>query len=172
MSKIPARYENSSYADVPAKLKKLFEAMKDSRKGLYLHGDVGTGKTHIAYALLKEWEAKGGRADFWNTSELLQDFKDEYDRDAFSKKHTFDRLMDSKRLLFLDDIGSEKVTDYVLERFYLLVNHRYNEMIPTVFTSNLSIGQLAEKIGDRIASRIVELCDVVPLTGEDRRLKK
>ena len=172
MSKIPARYESSTFEQVPEKIRKLFTAMKDSRKGIYITGGVGTGKTHVAYGLLKQWEESTAPADFWNVSELLQEIKDDYDRDAYSKTHTFDRLMESRRLLFLDDIGSEKTTEFVQERFYLLINRRYNEMLPTIFTSNLSIGQLAEKVGDRIASRIVEMCDVVPLSGDDKRLKK
>lgn len=170
---IPARYENASYDDVPENIKAFLRVMKDTKKGIYIHGTVGTGKTHIAYAIKKKWESvTGRRVQFWNTTELLQEIKDDFDRDNYSKTRTLERLMDSEELLILDDIGVEKVTDWALERFYLLVNRRYNEMRPIIFTSNFSLGELAERIGDRTVSRIVELCEVVRLDGTDRRLRK
>ena len=68
--------------------------------------------------------------------------------------------------------GSEKITEWVLETFYLLINKKYNERIPLVITSNFKLMNLATQLNDRIVSRIVEMCDVVELTGEDRRLIK
>lgn len=171
MRMIPKRYEGVKYEDAPADIREKFDKIAETRKGLYLHGPVGTGKTHIAFALKKHWDASArNQADFWNTSELLQEIKDDWDRDAYSKKHVFDNMMDFKGLLFLDDIGSEKLTEWVLERFYLIVNKRYNDMLPIIFTSNYSIEELAERLGDRIASRIVEMCDVVKVDGPDRRI--
>ena len=77
---------------------------------------------------------------------------------------------DNKSLLILDDIGVERVSDFVLETLYRVINYRYVNMLPTIFTSNLNIQELADKIGDRSVSRIVEMCGVVELTGSDRRL--
>ena len=168
---IPARYEKASYNDVPQNIKDMVKSMRTSKRGIYIHGNVGSGKTHIAYAIKKKWdEVMGENSKFWNTTELLQEIKDDFDRGYADKSHILERLMDTQCLLFLDDIGAEKNTEWVMERFYLLINRRYVEMRPVIFTSNYSIAELSARLGDRVASRIVELCDVVRLDGTDRRL--
>lgn len=170
---IPIRYQDASYDDVPESIKVLLREMKQNNKGLYIHGTVGTGKTHIAYAIKKQYEKVMGRtATFWSTTELFAEMKADFDRHRLDKQHTLDNLMESTRLLILDDIGAEKPTEWVQEQFYLLINKRYNEMHPTIFTSNLSISELSAQLGDRIASRIVEMCNIVRLDGTDRRLQK
>jgi DNA replication protein DnaC len=170
MSKIPPRYESAIFEDVPEAIKEAYSNLSD--KGIYIHGSVGTGKTHIAYALLKKTRADGRSAMFWNTTEMMRDIRRDLDRDSYDKTHTDSFLMDFKGVLFLDDIGSEKMTDWVAETFYLIINRRYNYILPTVFTSNFSIAELADRIGDRTVSRIVEMCKVIPLNGDDRRLSK
>ena len=168
--KIPERYKDAKYEDAPEHVRQAFEQIRQTRKGLYLYGKVGSGKTHIAYSLLKNWRDEGRSAIFWNTTNLLREIKADFDRVNSDKMFVEERITDSQALLFLDDIGSEKMTDFVAEVFYRIVNHRYNEMIPVIFTSNLPISELADKVGDRVASRIMEMCDVFELEGEDRRL--
>jgi DNA replication protein DnaC len=168
---IPKRFENAKYEEIPAEIREKFEKIHETRKGLYIHGDVGTGKTHIAYALKRKWDEKSNHpAKFLSTTELLREMRLDFDRDNYSKKRLDEEIMESKHLLFLDDVGAEKITDWVGETFYLIVNKRYNDMVPIIFTSNLPIAALAERIGDRTVSRIVEMCDVVELVGEDRRV--
>ena len=171
---IPARYEKAEYDDVPEKIQKKFEKIRTTKKGIFIHGSVGTGKTHIAYALKKQWDEENPyrTAIFWNTPELLQNEKQDFDRDSYSKKRSVERLKESKQLLILDDIGTENATGWVLDQLYMLINKRYNEMKPVIFTSNLSIEEVGKVLGDRIASRIVEMCDVIELTGDDKRLTK
>lgn len=172
MRSIPKRYEDVKYEDAPEGVRNYFEKIRETRKGLYIYGPIGTGKTHIAFALKKKWdETSRYSADFWNTSELMQEIKDDFDRDNYSKTHRFEKMMDEKGVIFLDDIGSEKLTEWVLERFYLIINKKYNDMLPIIFTSNYSIEDLAARVGDRIASRIVEMCDIIKTDGEDRRIK-
>jgi DNA replication protein DnaC len=76
------------------------------------------------------------------------------------------------KILLLDDIGSEKVSDWSKQMFYALIDRRYRNMAQTVITSNLTLQQLSETIDDRIASRISEMCLVVELKGNDFRLKQ
>jgi len=170
---IPARYEKAEYKDVPKAITKQFEKIRETKRGIFIHGSVGTGKTHIAYALKKQWDEENPyrTAIFWNTPELLQNEKNDFDRDNYSKKRSIERLKDSKQLLILDDIGTENATGWVLDQLYMLINKRYNEMKPVIFTSNLSIEDVGKVLGDRIASRIVEMCDVIELTGDDKRLQ-
>ncbi len=78
--------------------------------------------------------------------------------------------MNASRLLILDDLGAEKPTEWVRERMYEIVNQRYEWMRPIIVTSNLSPAQLAKQVGQRVASRLMEMCEVVELDGRDRRL--
>src|SRR3990167_6724620 len=169
---IPARFENAKYEDVPQKLRELFEKIKETKKGLYVYGKVGTGKTHIAYALKMAYDKpESGRVClFKNTTELLREMKTDFDRPNYDKHFAEDTLMNHTGLVILDDVGSEKITDWVAETFYLIINRRYNMMYPTIYTSNLSVEDLKDKIGDSTVSRIVEMSQVVELTGSDRRI--
>ena len=74
--------------------------------------------------------------------------------------------------LILDDLGAERITEYAAEGLYLLIDrwHR-NCKTGLIATSNLSPGELAEKIGDRIVSRLMEICPPQKLEGGDRRIK-
>src|SRR3990167_1343368 len=168
---IPARYQGAKYEDAPQELKSMFEKMKDTKKGIYIHGPVGTGKTHIAYALKSKYDQpqQGAYAQFLNITKLLHDIRQDFDKPAHQKEYWDEDVMKHEYLTILDDVGSEKVTDWVAETFYLIVNERYNHMRPTIFTSNFPLKDLAERIGERTVSRIVEMCDVVELVGSDRR---
>ena len=166
--KVPLRFKDASWDDVPGKIQKCVEEMKETRKGLFIHGGVGTGKTHIAYAIAKKVYGDRTQVEFWNSAELMDAIRRGYDKPF---DDTFEDLMKFRGLLILDDVGSEKLTEWVAERFYLLVNKKYNNMVPIIFTSNFSIEELAGRIGERVASRLVEMGHVIELTGEDRRLK-
>lgn len=176
---VPARYADAKWDDVAENTRSLFLACRETRKGLYLYGGVGSGKTHTAYALYRSAMKVGLRtkADqqaiprFWNTTELFRELRADAYREREEKKFVENELMELEGILFLDDVGSEKVTDWVLETFYLVVNKRYNEMLPTIYTSNYGIRELSERLGDRVASRIYESSVLVKMDGVDRRLK-
>ncbi len=172
MSNKPYRYRDAKWEDVPDALKKALTVSRETRRGIYIHGTVGTGKTHIAYAMCDyAQDVMHLKAQFWNTTELLADIRDDFDRNNYDKKRREEMLMEFRGLLFLDDIGAEKMTEWVQEQFYRIVNRRYEEALPTIFTSNLPIRELGERLGDRTASRIVEMCDIYPLNGADRRIE-
>ena len=173
MISIPSRYQKAEYEDVPEKIRETFRKMvKKDGRGLFIHGEVGVGKTHISIALKKKWDSvyPTRPAHFWTTPELLQDIRDDFDRDNYDKRRNVAKLIESQAPVFLDDLGSEQPTGWVLEQLYLLINGRYLEEKPLVITSNLSVEQIGQTLGDRIASRIVEMCEVVELSGKDRRM--
>lgn len=177
----PLRYQAATYKDVPEQIRTLFEEIPETRRGIYIHGEVGTGKTHIAYGLAKKWieptilpdgREKRRTAMIWNTTELLRSIKQDFDLPANQRSYAEERVMSFEGLLFLDDVGSERMSEWVSETFYLIINKRYNRRLPIIITSNFSLADQAERIGDRTASRIAESCDVVELVGGDRRLNK
>ena len=170
---IPARFQNSAYLDASKEIRNKFEQMRKTRKGLYIWGGVGTGKTHLIYALSQiptdDW--KGLEVMIFNTTDMLRQIKSQFDHPAENYyDDLFAQILQFKELLILDDLGSEKLTEWVQETFYMIINKRYEEMLPMIFTSNLKISELAGRIGERIVSRIIESCEVVELKGEDRRL--
>jgi DNA replication protein DnaC len=78
----------------------------------------------------------------------------------------------NKEVLFLDDLGAEKASDWVKEQLYIVLNERYNWCRPTMFTTNLRMKEIAEHYGERFASRLVEMCEVIKIEAPDRRLEK
>lgn len=171
---IPKRFELVKYEDVPVSISTLFDKIKDSRNGIFIHGECGTGKTHIAYALAKQAEEVQKLAvKFYNIPDLIRylkrDFSDE--NKTLSEENTnFGKLLAFKGLLILDDFGTEKLTEWVEEILYMIINKRYENVLPIIFTSNLSPEKMVEKFGDRIVSRIIGSCDVIELKGNDRRI--
>jgi hypothetical protein len=73
--------------------------------------------------------------------------------------------------LILDDIGTEKPSEWAQQNIFLIIDRRYETLRQTIFTSNLSLDELSERLGDRITSRIAEMCKVIELKGKDRRIK-
>lgn len=168
---IPPRYIGAKWEDVPEKIRDTFTSMKIGGKGVFIHGESGTGKTHIAYALFRHRTEQHKSTWLINTVQLFKDLRDDVIRSPSEKTHYMNKIMAYEGLLVFDDIGVEKATDFVLESFYLIINEKYNQMRPMVFTSNMSLGQIAMNLNDRIASRIAEMCEIVKMKGKDQRLK-
>jgi DNA replication protein DnaC len=149
------------------------DARLDSGRGLWLMGDVGTGKTTLAMLVSKAALEAGRSVAIYSLPKMLARIRRTYDADAGEQSYLefFERLT-AVDLLHIDDLGAEKRSDWVLEQLYALVNERYEEERSMVVTTNLDQAQLEEQIGPRTVSRLVEICgDPVPLFGEDRRYR-
>jgi DNA replication protein DnaC len=140
----------------------------DEGKGLWLFGDVGTGKTTLAMLVSKAGIAAGRSVAIYSLPRLMNVLHEAIGSDD-GKLELIDRLA-TVDLLHLDDVGAENGTDWVLEQLYSIVNTRYEEGRSLVVTSNLDPDALAEQIGHRTVSRLIEMCSVqIPLFGADRR---
>jgi len=168
-NRIPLRYRDIELndKDLSEKVKK---AIKEDN-GCYFFGPAGTGKTYILYGVLKRMLALGYGARLWNVPQKLAELKSEYDKNGGGESEICEILKDNC-VLFLDDFGAEKLTEWNNEIMYRLINYRYENMLTTFFASNLSLQELAERNGDRLASRIAEMCNVVKIDGDDRRITK
>ncbi|MGQ9826036.1 MAG: ATP-binding protein, partial [Desulfotomaculales bacterium] len=79
-------------------------------------------------------------------------------------------LLKTLELVVLDELGAEKSSEWVTERLYVIINARYNEMLPTIITSNLEMEELEALPGwERIVSRLFEMCHLVKVDGKDYR---
>jgi len=154
---------------------------------LYLHGHVGCGKTHLACAIANraidriavrdeaaEYAGKYGEARFLTrkpvrfttAAEMLAEI-----RRSFRNAAQTDILAECKRarLLILDDLGAEKPSDWTRECLFELFDHRNEEGLPTVITSNLSPDSLREQLGERITDRIRDRAAAVRVPGGSER---
>jgi DNA replication protein DnaC len=77
--------------------------------------------------------------------------------------------MKKAKLLFIDDLGIEKTSDRYLENLYLIINYRYENKLPTIITSNMSLEDLEKHLTPQITSRIKSMCKIIQFTGKDRR---
>lgn len=171
---ITPRFRDRTFAsfEVTEQNRRAYEAAAAFRpvgdgQGLMFHGPTGVGKTHLAAAIANAYI---GRVSvlYVSVPELLAEIRANMNRSGDSN-----RLEIAKRaeLLILDDIGAEKPSEWVRETQFVLINHRYEHRLPTVYTSNCSLAEIEDRLGSRISSRIAEVSRVVRITGEDRRLK-
>lgn len=172
----PARYRDAE-ATEPAVIDwaQQFTERPADVPSLLLLGSTGVGKTWQAYGAIRIAStvpvitAAGLlRRRLWQASTYADFVASMRPRPKFDPEQV---LTDARTvdLLFIDDLGTAKGSEWVEEITYRLVNGRYEDMRPSIFTSNLSLSELKEAIGDRVASRLAETCERIVLKGHDRR---
>jgi DNA replication protein DnaC len=132
---------------------------------LFIHGPAGSGKTHLATAISRGYgEVKIRKPQHIFRS--LRGIKDGAEEQAAINKYV------KMPFLIIDDLGVDKKTDFSFSTLYEILDGRdmdYRNGL--IITSNLSVGGLAERLGDdRIASRIAGMCRIVEIKGKDRRI--
>ena len=145
----------------------------DDGEGMWLMGDVGTGKTSLAMLVSKAAVEAERTVAIYSLPRLLARIRRTYDAEAGQQSYLeFFARLTSVDLLHIDDLGVEKRSDWVLEQLYAIVNERYEAQRSMVVTTNLDQPALEEQIGPRTVSRLVEICgDPLPLFGEDLRYR-
>lgn len=125
---------------------------RDPRGWLVLYGGFGVGKTHLAAAIAGELAAKRTSVLFQVVPALLNEIRASFSPTNPIQQHELFNAILRANVLILDDLGEENDTPWVREQLYLIFNHRYNQRLPTVVTTNRAI----EKIDPRIASRMFD----------------
>jgi DNA replication protein DnaC len=178
---IPRRYRDVSFDRSPVtdiepaivsatrRFANSIDAQLDAGRGLWFMGPVGTGKTTLAMLVSKAALAAGRSVAIYSLPRLLNEIRDTY-RAERSHVDLLDRLT-AVDLLHIDDVGAERTNDWVLEELYSIVNARYEFCRSIVITTNiLDRDALCQQITERTVSRLTEMCDELPLIGEDRRM--
>jgi DNA replication protein DnaC len=154
-------------------------------RGLLLTGSVGVGKTHLAVGIIQAliWE-KGVRALFCDYRELLKRIQESYNPAVATTELQILAPVFEAEVLILDELGAQKPTDWVWDTVALVLNTRYNDKRTTLITTNYpnapaamarnadkSIREetLGDRIGERMRSRLAEMCVEVEMRGNDLR---
>jgi len=106
---------------------------------LTIIGESDRGKSHLAIATCQEWIKRGSPASYINVPKFLQDLRNGFDDRSYSlRMHHFCNV----GLLVLDDLGSEKVTEWGAEQIQTIINYRYDEAKHTIITTNRPLDDL------------------------------
>jgi DNA replication protein DnaC len=168
---------NALYSELNGQAERGWDAVSKSRWCL-LAGPTGSGKTHVAIAMLNRWlmAYEEGSAHFRKWRELLSEFMDTFSNSASSLQY----LRQFKRcgLLVIDDLGSSHDKDFARGVLLDVLDARYDADLPTVLTTNLSFdtlaapnsrGSLETAIDPRTASRLIGRADVIEFPKSDFR---
>jgi DNA replication protein DnaC len=137
--------------------------------GLFLIGPVGCGKTHLVVGAARLACAHGYAPQFVSVPKWFQALRESYANSHPNREHDLLKLMHEADLLILDDLGAERPSDWARERLYLIINERTVQMRPTWVTTNLTVNELSELIGERSVSRLTGDALVFTLAGSDYR---
>jgi len=157
--------------------------------GLLLTGSIGVGKTHLAVGMLQALiTERGAKGLFFDYRDLLKQVQNSYNRSVeVTELEVLQPVFDAE-VLVLDELGASKPTDWVWDTVAHILNTRYNDRRTTIITTNyanLPPGgselnatraavreeTLGDRIGERMRSRLQEMCVVVEMSGEDFRQK-
>ena len=162
-----------------------FAATRTEGLGLLFWGPSGTGKTHLAAAILSELAANQAvRGRFWHFGALLDEIARSYDKASLTSESERLAGVLEADLLVLDDLGSRRMTDWASDTLFTIVNGRYMARRPTVITTSYEDvprevameadarrrqEYLIERLGQRLRSRLLEMCAFVPMQSVPER---
>ncbi|MFQ5525725.1 MAG: ATP-binding protein [Thermoanaerobaculia bacterium] len=205
-SGIPDRYAGCSLENFkiehpdPVEQDQLFAAREQSHRyvesfitqngsfatsGLLFVGRPGVGKTHLAVAVLKELIVRYHvDARFEDFTSLIHRIQATFEPGTVDSKHAILRRVTEAELLVLDDLGAQKLSDWVTEILYLVINTRYNRKLATIFTTNLRLKAerkldsvpsasseepLSWRLPARLVSRLYEMAAQISIEAADFR---
>jgi len=172
---------------------------KAEGRGLLITGKIGTGKTHLATGILQTLVAQlGAKGLFCDYRDLLKKIQNTYNNQVVETELDVLRPVFEADILVLDELGAAKPTDWVWDTVAHILNTRYNDRRTTIITTNytnaasLAVGSsdalmpdaklseakrarrqetLGDRIGERMLSRLQEMCLLIETDGEDFRQK-
>lgn len=161
------------------------ESFPSAPRGLLFVGPCGVGKTHLSVAILETLiQEKGVAGRFIDEAELLRRLQYSYGPDSTETEREVILPLMEVELLVWDDLGTGRPTEWVAETIRTIINHRYTYSKQTILSTNWPLQAethlqasslrpadqtLADRIGRRLFSRILEMCEIVEMEGPDAR---
>ncbi len=161
--------------------------------GMLIIGPIGVGKTHLSVGIIKELiQTKSVGCLFYDYRELLKQIQNSYNQSVATTEMQILRPVFETEVLVLDELGAVKPTEWVWDTVSHILNTRYNDKRTTIFTTNFGDlppsgsgddsersrafratreETLGDRIGERMRSRLHEMCRIVKIDGEDFRTK-
>src|SRR5438477_10435578 len=159
--------------------------LDSTNTGLLLIGSIGVGKTHLAVGIIKELIlSKAISCLFYDYRELLKQIQNSYNDSVKVTELDVLRPVFETEVLVLDELGAVKPTEWVWDTVSLILNTRYNDNRTTIITTNFddkpagAVGgprgaareeTLGDRIGERMRSRLHEMCRIIKMEGRDFR---
>ena len=176
MAGIPPKFINGSFDTFIGNDKLVAELSKHENENIVLFGNTGCGKTHLAVALVRNAFIKntnyllaldwGGKIHhvkiilFKPVPDLLLEIRQSFRDGSETSEEDIIKKYCSADLLVLDDLGSEKTSEYSITTLYIIIDRRDRELRPTIITTNLSQKEIEERLGARIASRLAGMKNI------------
>lgn len=165
---LPVKYHQAYLADfVPPISDLATNWLKDRRQGMLILGPTGSGKTHLACALVRELFEMGERPVFLRAADLYLEVRrsyGEWDGDETAIIGAYS----SAPVLVLDDIGAGSLSDHERRILLEVVDRRGNTLLPTVVTTNMGLADIAKLMDERISSRLRDYL-AMPVLSPDQR---
>lgn len=167
--KYEVREENKKVFEMAKKYADRFQDMYKKNQGLLLYGPVGTGKSFTAACIGNYLLNNAKPVIMTSFVKILQDI---WENDRAAEYIT---ILNSASLLIVDDLGTERETDYALEKVYNIIDSRVRSNKPMIITSNLELNDMMECEDirkKRIYDRILECCYPMYVGGKSFRMMK
>ena len=154
-----------------------FHIHQERGEGLYIEGTNGTGKTHLAVAIALQLIGEGISVICKTSYDIFQDIKKSFDIDGV-REYKILEAYKKVDLLIIDDLGKEQCTDWGMSTLYCIINDRYEDMKPTIITTNYNTESLIKALTPKgmdgskiiaIISRLRETSDVMTMAWKDWR---
>jgi len=166
---VPRRFAGKTIDSYEAKsksqqeLKKLaaryikeFDKVKLNGTGMIMAGKPGTGKTHIAWSIVNELRNRKIPAALIQASAMTSSVKATYNKDSEYYDYQVITAYSLIDLLVIDEVGVQVQTDSEKRIFFDIINRRYENMMPTIIITNLTMQETAIYIGERVIDRMKE----------------
>ena len=160
--------------DILAQCRQFITSFKDSHENLLFFGNTGVGKTFLTNCIAKELLDLAYTVIYLTAFQLVDVLESNTfgsDEDSEAAENMFSYILDCD-LLIIDDLGTEMNNSFITSQLFLCINERLLKKKSTIISTNMSVEQLQTEYSERIFSRIVSYYKVLPVFGEDIRVKK
>lgn len=166
LSNIGKRYENARFSTGTKYISQIEPCKEycishDKGQGMYLFGKCGRGKTHLMCCMLHEFIEKNFKTCLLETfNGLLNKIKASYNGSSRLSEYELMKMYTKCDYLFIDDFGRDfKDSQFHSDKLFEIIDTRYRNMKPIIFSSNYSINQLNELgIQTAVIERVYEMC--------------